>query len=408
MNAPVDEPESPSETGPPELVWQFVAIEDYALPRLPVTSAVQSYWASLARRFSQRPEAAAPVKRTEELTAFDRVALSHLIRELDWAPLAEALDEALDGGPPATGSPDSVRVVVGQPHGGHAEIVRCWGERHRATCIEPPDPARIRTADLGWLDRWSNLEGLWVLPELERCYLRTPDGLDLIRRFLDAAENGRLGSGVIGCDSFAWAYLRKAWPVPHLDALTLQALDGAQLSRLFARLTITDGDEHVRYQNARTGQEVLVAPDDGPDVEPGPELVQLAAQARGNLGVALEHWRAQLRTEPEMPPGEAAIDDEARDRVVWVSSTPIDPVMPLGKEDEPDLILHSLLLHGGLPDSALAEVVPLSRSLGRATLTRLRDAGLVARSRGRWIVPALAHAAVRARLNSRDYLVDSF
>jgi hypothetical protein len=46
------------------------------------------------------------------------------------------------------------------------------------------------------------------LPNLEKCYLRHPSGLNTVRHFFTELRSGGLGRGIIGCDSWAWFYLK--------------------------------------------------------------------------------------------------------------------------------------------------------------------------------------------------------
>jgi small conductance mechanosensitive channel len=56
---------------------------------------------------------------------------------------------------------------------------------------------------------------------------------------LRGPASGRLGKGIIGCDSWAWAYLQWVWPLAQPEALTMQAFDGEKLTRLFAFLCLS-------------------------------------------------------------------------------------------------------------------------------------------------------------------------
>ncbi|WP_299310510.1 hypothetical protein [uncultured Halomonas sp.] len=71
-------------------------------------------------------------------------------------------------------------------------------------------------------------------PRLERCFLRHAEGLAGVRRLVEQALAGRLGPGIIGCDSWAWAYLQHTLALPEGQAFTLQPFDGADLDRYFA------------------------------------------------------------------------------------------------------------------------------------------------------------------------------
>lgn len=391
-------------------LWRFVPVAGYGVPGLPVAGTLRRDVALLGRFFGRRGEDLEPVKREGDLRRLDEERLSHLLRGPDWGQVAAALDLAL-GEWPSVGEP-GVRFLVGQPYAGHGEIVRAWGDRRGATGVVAPTPEEVLAGAGGWLEQVRSIEGPWVLPNLEHCYLRHARGLGLVRALLEGAESGRLGCGLIACGSWAWAYLQQVWPVVRSDALTVAAFDGAGLTRLFSALTASPTGQPVCYRNARTGAAILTIP--GGDGEARPELVQLAAQCRGNFGIALHGWRARLRTEPEREgnasggESEAASGGRPAERVVWVTPDLLDPPIPLGKEEDPLLLLHALLLHGGLPESLLPEVLPLPRAETMAVLLRLRNAGLARLRGGRWMVPESAYAGVRELLRGRDYLVDPF
>ena len=396
----------------PEDLWPFVPLGDYQLPRLPVRGAVQKNWAALKRLFRRRTDPSSPFKPDAELRALDENRLARLLAAPDWGLAAAALDAVLRDGLDRQAGEAGVRFIVGQPHSGLDDIVRLWAAGRAAVVMPPPDDDQLLGADAGWLERFSDVGDLWVLPHLEHCFLRHAHGLALVRRFFESAESGRLGRGLVACDSWAWAYLQHVWPTIRSDALTLQAFDGAALKRLLTRLTASAGSRTVCYRNAKSGEAILTVPAD--EKEAPAELVQLAAHCRGNPGLALEHWRRRLRTEPEVdasqPEARKEVEEkrEPGERVVWVASEMSAPTLPSERDDGPVLVLHALLIHGGLPEALLPELLPLSRARCMSLLLALRGAGAVRRVEGRWRIRALAYAAVREVLRGRDYLVDHF
>jgi len=331
---------------------------------------------------------------------------------LDWSAAAAALDEALREWVATDEPAQPVKFVVGQPHSGHGDIVRLWGERRQAASLAPPSYEQILARDLHWFDNGPSAGQLWVLPDLECCYLRHANGLDLVRQLLERAESGRWGKGVIGCDSWAWAFLQRVWPVPRPDALTLQAFDGPRLARLLSRMTVSRSGGRVRFRHAATGNDILVVPAEKEQIRP--EIVQLAAHCRGNVGTALRYWREQLRCEPEADAPEpddreaSPHADEPAEESVWVAAELTEPVLPTGTEDDFALVLHALLLHGGLPEPLLSALLPLSPAVCTALLYRLRNARFVQCREGLWHVAELASASARDLLRRRDYLVDDF
>lgn len=398
-----------------EALWQFVPLAGYRVPGLPASNAMANAWASFKRIFlGSRKDSADPFKAESELRAISLERLGHLVPAPDWRQPAKALDGALGDWLAASGAVRPVRFVVGQPFCGLGETLGLWGSSHDAVSVAPPSFEDILAGGGRWFESLGGGDGLWVLPSLEHCILRHARGLGLVRRFLDLAQSGRLGRGVIGCDSWAWAYLRHVWPVDQADALTLQAFDGPALAGLLTGMTPTRPGLTIRFRNASTGSEILAtSPGDHPV---HPEVVILAARCRGNVGAALRCWRERLRTEPEGdgPMEEAEAADVDRDRKseqsVWVAAASPDPVLPSEDGEEAALVLHAALVHGGLPESLLHELLPMSPSRCRSLALRLRDAGFLRSGGegGRWTVRPLAYAAVRGLLRGRDYLVDDF
>lgn len=386
--------------------WQFVPPEDYAVPAVQMHKAAGKAWLSLQNLF-RRKNSAATFKAEQDLHALSEVRLEHLVPPLPWDDAAAALDASLPDWLAAGSSATCVKFVVGQPFCGHAEIVSLLGARHRATEVAPPSIEQILSNDESWLEGWPLPETFWVLPKLEHCYLRHASGLNLVRRLLCLATNGDLGQGVIGCDSWAWAYLQRIFPLPQAAAITLQAFDAKRLQNLLYDQMTSRAQQKIHYFNAKNNQEIL-----GPSAEQGQlqkEFVELAAHCRGNVAVATTYWRQRLRC---LPDEEAAVDDEKTamrpGEQVWVAGMPPEPELPIGHEEDFFLLLHAMLLHGGLSESLLGELLPFSAIRGLGLLAQLQQSGIAYCADGRWQVREMAYARVRRLLSARDYLTDLF
>ena len=398
---------------PEAAVWEFVPLADYKVPGLPAGSAAANAWAYFKRIFRRKgKESQLPVRQEAELRTLAQARLERLLLSPDWHSAATALDKALKDWMVALEPDRPVKFVIGQPYSGHAEIVRLWGESYQAAWIAPPTYEEILAGDERWFDNWSQAGRLWVLPSMEHCYLRHANGLKLVRELLQGAEGGRLGKGLIGCDSWAWAYLQRLWPVPRPDALTLQAFDSSRLARLLSSMTVCRSGRRVHFRNAVNGNSILTVPSEDDQVRS--EIVQLAAYCRGNVGTAVRYWRERLRSEPEAEPSEPSNSeeieqtDEPDEESVWVTGVLPEPVMPAGTDEDFALVLHALLLHGGLPESLLSQLLPLPHPRCMALLLRLCNAGFVQYREDRWSVPELAYATVRGLLRGRAYLTDDF
>ncbi|WP_295538574.1 hypothetical protein [uncultured Thiohalocapsa sp.] len=389
--------------------WQIVPLADYNLPSTPAASAARARWMSLRRLFAHRSEPVAPPARAEaDLRGLPEPVLDALVAPVDWSAGAEALQQqrAHDGGG------DGVSFVVGPPRSGHDALLRRWARACDARVILPPE-AHAMLADgwaggRAWLDAWPRDDRLWLLPRLEHCWLRHAAGLALVRELLERAQLGRLGRGVIGCDSWAWAYLRRVAAPPTQSALTLQGCDGPRLAALFRTLVVLDDARPVRFRNAQTGKLVLAV--DGDD-DGGTELQYLAARSRGNAGLARALWRRRLRAEPD--PAEdasgadaAAAAEDGAGITLWLAAAPALSTEP---DEATALMLHALLLHNGLSGPLLAELLPLPPYRVQRRLLRLAALGAIAAGAdGRWRVHALAYADVRDLLRTQGLLLDDF
>lgn len=397
----------------PESLWEFVPLADYKVPGLPATSAAATAWKSFRQIFRWTDkESNLPVKEEAKLNALPQVQMRRLVPPLNLSEAAKALDESLKEWMETADPDQPVQFVIGQPHSSHVEIVRQWGELHDAALIAAPTYKQILEEDMSWFNDWPASDRPWVLPELGRFYLRHARGLTLVRQLFDGAESGRLGRGLIGCDSWAWSYLRRVWSVPRPDALTLQAFDGSRLSGLLTGMVLSRPGKRICFRNAATGSKILTVPAD--DTGLCGEIVKLAAHCRGNVGTALCYWRKRLRTEPDTDKTDSKViqkmpeQDEGNEENVWVSAKLSEPVLPVETDEDTAFVLHALLLHGGLPASLLSKLLPLSHYRCMAVLLRLRNAGLV-HFRGKcWRVTELAYHTVRAFLRGYDYLIDDF
>ena len=398
---------SGSDSSARQPLWEFVPTGDYSVPAGQIQKSAIEAWLSFQKMFRRKDVADPPFKAEQDLHALPEVQLEHLVPSLPWADAAAALDHALQDWMAVGVSAKSVKLVVGQPFSGHAEIVSLLGVRHQATEITLPSIKQILSRDESWLDHWPSSETFWVLPKLEHCYLRHASGLNLVRRLLSLATNGELGQGVIGCDSWAWAYLQRIFPSLLTDAITLQAFDANRLQSLFSGLMTSGSRREIHCCNAKNGQEIL-----GPSAQEEQrqkEFVELAAHCRGNVSLATAYWRKRLHC---LPDEDISANDEkpvlSAGEQVWVAEMPPDPVLPVGNEEEFFLLLHAILLHGGLPESLLGELLPFSSTRCLGLLAQLRQAGIVLFVNGRWQVGETAYATVRRLLSARDYLIDAF
>lgn len=148
------------------------------------------------------------------------------------------------------------------------------------------------------------------------------------------------------------------------------------------------------------------------DKEIGNYLQHLAAFSRGNLSVAQVIWRDSLRVEPDQELTEKQDDEDQAPagRTIWV--TPWEnieqPALPSNAAEKFAFVLHTLLLHNGLPITLLQQLLPLAGSQVMETIYQLAEARLVARQDDVWRVTARGYPVVRGFLQENGYLYDTF
>lgn len=390
-------------------LWQFDLLDKYQPPSLPASGALADAWHSFRQLF-RIPEkqttggaAAAPDLDVLTPTQADRV-----LPLPGPEPQAAALYKALTDWLGNADRDSPAQFVIGQPGSGLERALDILTDRCGAKRVEPPSIRQILAADSSWLDDWPT-DSLWVLPDLEACFLRHVQGISVIRNFFDRLTSGKLGEGIIGCDSWAWAYLQMVWPVP-LPAITLQPFDASRLYRLLDNLMLPVS-RPLNIHHTVTGKPVI-AITDSQEQRPwdNTELTSLAAQSRGNPAQALYQWRNRLRTEPDHS-GEKTPDqkDSPSNTTLWLSDTPSDPVVPSSAREEHLLVLHTLLLHGGLEAGLLPELLPFTGTHCQWLLARLHQAGLAGPGTdNKWRVSEAGYRPVCQILRGHQFLLDHF
>ena len=396
-------------------LWQMVSLSDYVLPLAPTREAaakgITAFWRLIhSENVKQKP----PEKTEDQLFTFSETELARLVPAIDWHLGAESLDVKLKDWLTQKNKNSPICFLIGPPYGGHAYILNRWAEMHRMPVIEPPAPEQILTQDESWFSDWSDNERTWVLPSLERCYLRHADGLTVARRFFERALSGKLGSGLVGCDSWAWSFFKKVWSVPQPAVLALQAFDSERLKAYLGELAVSSTLRPLRFRESDNGRDILSTSgvENIAVSETSPFLKQLAAHSRGILGVAWMYWRNSLcaapNETPESDPQAPKAEHSLAQNTIWLRTGLKELEIPLGPNQEIAFVLHCLLLHNGLPVDILVELLPLSREVVITTLNLLASASLVEAQNNAWRVSALGYPVVRQFLKSNGYMVDLF
>jgi len=394
--------------------WQFVSAGDYKLPTEPVRLAARKNLRSLRQLFQpSNSENTSPLKADDDLQRLPNWQLERIAPSLEWQSAANELNAHLEKWLEQNTPDEPVIVLIGAPYSGHADVLAAWAEGQAWPVLQPPTYKQILAGDEGWLVDLKENADRWVFPHLEKAFLRHAAGLSIIRCFLDYAYSGKLGRGIIGCDSWAWSYLRHVWQGQQPNPLCLQAFHQEHFTTQFQNTANRGNGQQLLFRQSDNGRYVLPPPENKNDaVEMSDFLQLLAAYSRGNIGVAYSIWQSSLLSEPDdsLDENVSKEDRQLPHQTIWVPpwGRLKQPSLPPGAGRDQAFVLHALLLHGGLPFDLLQELLPLSPSRTAETVFQLKAAGLIAsQDQGLQLLPA-GYPAVRQFLMSSGYLVDQF
>ncbi len=333
----------------------LVQLGEYDWPSLPPQQTLRRWRDHLLHAL--RPgEDAGPVVERGKLDRSTHEQLDAIAAGPATAPAEADLKAALDPWVADATADPRLQVIV-LPPGAPRDPLATWAQTCGLACLAPP--ARQVLADMpGHAAPDLSGGGVLVIPRLEDWMLRHETGLDTIRALLAAlATTDR--RVVVGCGSWAWAFLSKAvdvdlalppprTPAPH---------DAERLKAWLLRLSDAVRSDGTIFRLTSDGTDVFGADEDGDG-----HFRKLAASSFGIPWIAWTQWRTSLRAltaeDHEEVAGEAeteaAHDDE---RTVWI----VDPStrsLPDGHEKEAMMVLHAVLVHGTLEVATLDRVLP--------------------------------------------------
>ena len=399
-------------------LWRYVSLSEYAVPQATMSQTIKGGIRGLWQRLRvARKTPEDPQKPESDLQHIPDEALETMAPNPDWQLPAESLKTALDERLGATPDEKSTFLVVGLPHGGNAEILTVLAGALKWPLITAPSTEQILSQDHSWLEQMETHDTPWVVPALERCYLRHVNGLALVRQMFEKINTGAMGNGIIGCDSWALGYLKHVVPGRLPEALVAQAFDDRRLSWWFNQLTSSRFQKPIHFRQTDKGEFILpVEPEHAEPDKAGTKtsafINQLAAHSRGIPGIALCLWRKALRKEPDKTMTDTSVSETPSDMKTTLWVLPWDkldhPVLPSAITPESSILLHSLLIHNGLSQAVLGKILPFSPNVIRNMAVVLKDAGLIEENEGLWKVSPSGYPIVRLYLNGEGYLTDQF
>ncbi|MCH2486321.1 MAG: hypothetical protein MK010_01060 [Erythrobacter sp.] len=343
----------------------LIPLAQYSAPKLPTEDRL--------RAWSMRIKAMFLSRMGDTVISSERLETPTL-RRLDEAaeppacgPLIEDIERAtadwLAADPP---NPAALAIVM--PPTDENDVLGSWAREAGYRVLDPPETRGAFCDRQTMASATQEPCPLLAIPRLERWFLRSETGLEGLRELFRHLENypGRV---LIGCNSFAWAFLSKALNLNLLihEPLIFKPFDAERLERWLGGLAEDEAGRSVDFRIAETGESLLDEGDGGP--ESSDFFVRLAGRSRGIPWIAWHMWRNSLRlAETDAKPQADAVEPEADDAkppvsgrldrtTFWVAA--LDELVLPG--DYPrDLLfaLHALALHGAMRREDLAKVMP--------------------------------------------------
>lgn len=357
-----------------------MTLDNYAEPTQETVGAFRRIAEDLWRRL--RPATPRKAAIYETLWEIDTDVRDRVVSLPDYGPVGTRLDNLLAPWI-ADKSPEETTQLLVYPPGNDGRFLREWAEDRTLTILDPPD---LETSGRELPKSVESLaqSGTVVIPALQHWFVRKVGGMDMVRAMLVRVCESE-NRVILGCESWAWQYLIKSIDAHHLlpEAKVVQALTADEIRAWFADMV--EGASlgaDVKFRSARDGSDIF-AKDSG-------YFRQLALESIGIPWVAWAIWRRSLFTTKR---------DELSDSV-WVRH-PTTPDPPETDEREASLILHALLVHGGLPPGWMREVLPL---VGADTvIAMLQRKDLVEIREDRLHITPEAYPSIKIMLEDASY-----
>jgi hypothetical protein len=408
-------------------LWSYIPISEFKRPAEPAREAAFGRLRGFLQRIRKGTLVAEPVSVQAELRSASLRLLDRVAPPPKWGAAERALESALAEWRDDAGAGRTVQLIVGPPGTGTSHVVSKWAERNSYRVVQPPSYHEIIEKRQEWLGQLDGDDPI-ALPNLECFFLRHHNSFDAVRTLFDRTCAGTRRY-VIGCNSWTWAFLKRSFQADALlpEPLILSAFDSARMERWLHVLAASSAGGALVFRLTDDGSNVLpdVAQrteltgadqdDDAPenvqaDKRAGQFLQRLAARSRGNPLVGWAMWRQSLHIASDEDIEEEAQEAAAADRgrTIWVRpwTQLAVPELPSSADRHDLMLLHSLLLHDGLPAGVLDRLLPLSLGAVMERLYRMRAAGLVKTENGLWRITLLGYPAVRRAMADEDMLVD--
>ena len=382
-----------------ETIKPFRPLGNYDWPSTPVNRNIDRIKSLLKKRlFRSKNNGGIDLERLQpaEEHLLDKVAAPPANK-----PLIEELDFTLEDWISEENPKQPIKTLIFPPCD-RENFLRSWAGEKEYPILELDDFERkISNAP----DKISDLfdQDILVIPRLEDWFRRSETHLASVRLLLSALETPPQKI-IIGCNSWAWQFLRKACEIDAvcIDPLTFQAFDTKRLGRWLESLSEGITDASLNFKSAKSGGDAF-------DFKPGSEqhndyMSDLANKSLGIPWVAWNIWRASLQTDSDKePPIKDATMSESAVETLWITELR-DFALPNRHDQNALLVLQTLLIHNGLSRADIELTVPTSQYTN--VIPSLIHSGMVDKIEDIYHCVPAAYPAIRDGLRSAGFPTD--
>lgn len=389
--------------------WEFIPLSQFEAPRISASDEVRMWYSGLIDQIKKKPSHGASFVQTEELSKVPNFLLDRLLPNDEHTLVIEELENILTIWKDNRNKQSYTPVIVGSVDGSVNRLLRKFAKNAGWRVLGAPNESMLLSLDfetyLSYTDVPDNVP--IVIPNLEKWFLRHHFGLNFLRDVIQWLRSQNK-TCVIGCQSWAWRYLRKTMKIDTLFpyVLTISPKSPENLNSWLSHPNKPFNNIEFTFRCTVDGQPIFNG-----NGQPSQFVSRLAAHTRGQPWLARELWKESLLVHDHHHTAseEAMVaSDNCTSFSIWVKPWEESEFLDLPNSlSNNDLrMLHTSLIHGGITEATLNELFSANPSNTSHQLSVLEHAGLMSQKEESWIVSPVKYPAIRRKLVQEGFLFD--
>ena len=382
-----------------EYTKPFQPLGDYDWPSSPVNHNLDKLKDVLKQQvFRRRNEKGVE---SNNLAPIETPYLDEVVPPPAHEPLMQDLDLTLEDWINEAHPAQAIKTLIFPPCDRN-NFLQSWAEKNNYPVLNPAEfEKKLKKTPTKIGELFDS--DILVIPRLEDWFRRSETRLANLRALLSALETYPQ-KVVVGCNSWAWQFLRKSCEIDSICTrpMTFQAFNGKRLSRWLEDLSNRAGGANLTFKSAESGKDAFNL---NSNADSKNEFMsELANKSLGIPWVAWSLWRDSLRASREKEQSLAKSEqEESQIQTLWITQLR-DFSLPDHHDQSALLVLQTLLIHNGLSREDIDLTVPNSQYSN--VLPALINAGLVDKMGDIFQCVSAAYPSIRDGLRSAGYPMD--